>query len=187
MKKTLIFNGSPRLRGDTMTLINRLIPKLEGECRIVNTCNRKISPCIDCRYCWEHAGCAFVDDMQNIYNYIEDCDNILIASPIYFSELTGQLLCVGSRFQTYFAAKYFRNEIPIEKPKRGGVILVAGGDANDPNKPYSTACSLLNTMNCSEIHPLIEFHNTNTIRATEREEADALLNDLAAYFNSDWD
>lgn len=187
MKKTLIFNGSPRLRGDTMTLINALIPKIEGECRVVNTCNRKIAPCIDCRYCWEHAGCAFVDDMQNVYKYIEECDNIIIASPIYFGELTGQLLSVGSRLQTYFCARYFRNEIPIEKPKKGGVILVSGGDANDNNKPYSTACGLLSAMNCNDVFPLVEFHNTNTIRATERDFAEAKLNELAEYLNADWD
>lgn len=185
MKKTLIFNGSPRLRGDTMTLINALIPKLDGECRIVNVCNRKISPCIDCRYCWEHEGCAFVDDMQNVYNYIQDCDNILIASPIYFSELTGQLLCVGSRLQTYFCARYFRNEVPIEKPKKGGVILVSGGDDNNDEKPYSTACSLLHTMNCTDINQPIVFHNTNTIRANERDDTDGLLASLADYFNAD--
>ena len=28
--------------------------------------------------------------MQEIYKYIQECDNIMIASPLYFSELTGQ-------------------------------------------------------------------------------------------------
>ncbi|MBE6683905.1 MAG: flavodoxin family protein [Ruminococcaceae bacterium] len=182
MKKTLIFNGSPRLRGDTVSIINTIAPKLEGEYKIVNCCNCKVAPCIDCRYCWENEGCAFIDGMQSIYNYIQDCDNILIASPVYFSELTGQLLSLGSRLQTYTCARYFRNEIPIEKTKKGAVVLVSGGDASN-ERAYDTGCVLLHTMNCEDIHPLIEFNNTNSIRATERANFDTELERIVNFFN----
>lgn len=101
--KTLIFNGSPRKNGDTMGLINEFIKELDGEYKIVNAYYCDIKPCIDCRYCWKNDGCCQQDEMQEVYKYIEECDNILIASPIYFSELTGPLLSVMSRLQT----KYF--------------------------------------------------------------------------------
>ena len=55
---------------------------------------------------------------REIYAYIEECDNVLIASPVYFSELTGKLLDLGSRLQTYFSAKFFRREQPVAKAKR---------------------------------------------------------------------
>lgn len=90
-------------------------------------CN--ISPCVDCRYCWNNCGCAIEDEMQEVYNYIQECDNILIASPIYFSELTGKLLDVGSRLQTYFCARFFRKEEPVQKTKRGAVVF--SHDTND--------------------------------------------------------
>lgn len=44
--------------------------------------------------------------------------------------------------QTYFCARFFRKEEPIEKPKKGAVILVGGGDGRIA-KPYETACTLL--------------------------------------------
>ena len=85
-----------------------------------------------------------IEDLKGDYMivdaYIQECDNILIASPIYFSELTGKLLDVGSRLQTYFCAKFFRGETPIEKSKRGAVILVGGGDGH-MDKAYETACA----------------------------------------------
>ncbi len=93
--KTLILNGSPRINGD-------------GEYRIVDAYRCNISPCLDCRYCWKSNGCAMNDEMQEIYKYIQECDNILIASPLYFSELTGKLLDVGSRLQTYFSCRGIR-------------------------------------------------------------------------------
>lgn len=158
--KTLILNGSPRKDGDTVSLIENVIMNIHGHCRVVNAYRCGISPCIDCRYCWEHDGCAIDDEMQEIYSYIQECDNIIIASPIYFSELTGRLLDVGSRLQRYFCARFFRKETPITKAKKGAVILVGGGDGRI-EKPYETACTLLHHMNCYDIHEVVYSHNTN--------------------------
>ena len=141
MTKTLILNGSPRINGDTAGLIGKMTGRIGGEYKIVDAYRCSVSPCLDCRYCWENSGCAIRDEMQEIYEYIQECDNILIASPIYFSELTGRLLDVGSRLQTYFCARFFRKEEPILKPKKGAVILVGGGDGH-MEKAYGTACTL---------------------------------------------
>lgn len=158
--KTLILNGSPRKNGDTNSLINLIIPEIIGDYRIVNAYDCNISACLDCRFCWKNSGCAIDDEMQEIYTYIKECDNILIASPIYFSELTGKLLDVGSRLQTYFCARFFRKEEPVSKPKKGAVVLVGGGDGH-VDKAYGTACTLLHHMNAYDIHEVVFSHNTN--------------------------
>ena len=67
--KTLILNGSPRASGDTVSLIKVLTKKLPGEYKIVDAYRCDVSPCVDCRYCWEHSGCAIADEMQEIYDY----------------------------------------------------------------------------------------------------------------------
>ena len=91
-KKTLIFNGSPRRNGDTVSLLRVLTEELTGEYRVVDCYRADISPCIDCRSCRKEKHCVLQDGMQEIYGYIEECDSIVIASPIYYSELTGKLL-----------------------------------------------------------------------------------------------
>ena len=179
--KTIIFNGSPRKEGDTVSLINKVIENLIGEYKIINVYDCEIQPCIDCRYCWDNTGCCIDDKMQEVYEYIQECDNILIASPIYFSELTGALLNVGSRLQTYFCARFFRKTIPIEKPKKGGVILVGGGDGNSI-KAYDTACCLLHHMNTYDILPAVVSHNTNDIPAYENEVAMIGVIDISNFF-----
>ncbi len=168
--KTLIINGSPRINGDTKSLINIFTHNIIGEYMIIDAYPADISPCIDCRFCWEHSGCAIKDKMQDVYDYIQECDNVLIASPIYFSELTGKLLDLGSRLQTYFCARHFRKEEPIPKFKKGAVILVGGGDGR-ADKPYETACTLLHHMNCHEIHPVVYSHNTNQVPAAQDKSA----------------
>lgn len=183
MMKTLILNGSPRALGDTVSLVNEVITGLDGEYKLVNAYQCGISPCVDCRYCWENEGCAVKDEMQEVYSYIQECDNILIASPIYFSELTGKLLDVGSRLQTYFCARYFRKTDPIAKQKRGAVILVGGGDGRI-DKPYETACTLLHHMNCYNIHPVVFSHDTNTRPAIADRKAMDGVSEIIAFFNN---
>ena len=181
--KTLIFNGSPRENGDTVSLIQELTGKLTGEVKIIDTYRAKISPCLDCRYCWENQGCSIHDEMQEVYAYIQECDNILIASPLHFSELTGKLLEVGSRLQTYFCASVFRKETPIIKPKRGAVLLIGGADRS-ADTAYRTACLLLHEMNCQQIHELVYCRNTDKRPALEDKNALIGLTSILDFFNT---
>ena len=182
--KTLILNGSPRVHGDTVSLINELTKFLDGEYRIVDAYRSDISPCLDCRFCWENSGCAIKDEMKEIYSYIEDCDNIVIASPIYFSELTGKMLDLGSRLQTYFCAGYFRKEEISITPKKGAVILVGGGDGRI-EKAYETACTLLHHMNCYNIDEVVCSHNTNVVPAIQDKKAMEGIDRVAKFLNSE--
>ncbi len=181
--KTLIINGSPRPRGGTAGLIGLVKGRLMVESMVLDAYRADISPCIDCRYCWENLGCAIADGMQAVYGYIRDCQNILIASPIYFSELTGRLLDVGSRLQTYFCARAFRGEGPLPGPKKGAVILVGGGDGN-MEKAYDTACTLLRHMGCGKIYPAVTSHNTNEHPAVMDALAVEGAGGIADFFNN---
>lgn len=180
--KTLILNGSPRKNGDTASLINLIRKDLQGEICEVRTYACEISPCTDCRYCRNHPGCAIKDEMQAVYDTIQECDNILIASPLYFSELTGKLLDFASRLQTYYSARFFRNEDPIRKPKRGAVILVGGGTGKI-DRAFSTARTILRQLNCTEIHDLVCSHRTDSVPAIEDPQACDGARDIAVYFN----
>lgn len=162
--KTLILNGSPRPNGDTASLIAELVKGLDGEVRVVDAYRFPASPCVDCRYCWTHIGCALQDEMQELYPYIETCDNVVIASPIYFSELTGKLLDLGSRLQTYYCRRFFQKAEWGIKPKKGGVMLVGGGDGSK-ERAFDSARTLLHHMNCHNIYPLVSSHETNRVPA----------------------
>lgn len=143
--KTLIINGSPRKNGDTTALIDELMRHLEGEVKVIS-CYDNISPCIDCRYCWENDGCALQDDMQAVYEYLTDCDNIVLASPIWFSSLSGPALNLGSRFQRYFTARFFRKQPSPLKPKKG-LLLFVGGEPGTEEIPARNAITILRNAN----------------------------------------
>lgn len=168
--KTLIFNGSPRSHGDTATLIETFCKEMDGEeIRVVQAYKEEIHPCIDCRWCFQNTGCAIQDEMQEIFTFLQECDHIIIASPIYFGELTGMLLALFSRFQTYFSAKFVRQEDPMPKQKTGAVFLCAGS-MGPREKAESTAEMILNLLNCKKLDTVYIDH-TDKIPATQQLDA----------------
>lgn len=63
--------------------------------------------------------------MTKIY---DDFDTIVIASPLYMSNLTGPLISLASCFQAYYAAKWFLQDEMEIRSKIAVLILVGGGD-----------------------------------------------------------
>lgn len=180
--KTLILNGSPRKNGDTVSLIKKLTDILDGEHKIINAYFSNISPCIDCRYCWRNNGCSIDDEMSEIYDYIKECDNIIMASPVYFSQPTGKLLDVCSRFQRYYTLKEFQGVAPEIKPKKGAIILVGGGDGQ-PESAYSTLKTIMQHINVTDIFRLTGSFNTNNVSAEDDNTALIGINEIAKFMN----
>lgn len=161
--KTLIINGSPRKNGDTMTLVNEMIKYLEGEVRIINAYYDDIKPCVDCRYCWHNKRCAIDDEMQEVYKLIYEADNIILASPIYFSELTGQLLSFASRLQLFYASKFIRKDREFRLKNKNGVLVLAGGGGETKGVECAgkTADIIFKQMNAKLIGTIATLHTDN--------------------------
>lgn len=163
--KTLIFNGSPRPNGDTVTMIRALCEALPGEAKVIDAYRVNVRPCIDCRRCWAQVGCVIEDDMQAIYRDIAEADCIVIASPVYFSCLTGPLLSLMSRLQVFYTARRFLGVRLIEGEKVGAILLAGGGDGS-PARAEDTALGLLRCMRAKHIGSVIT-HKTDTRPAAE--------------------
>jgi multimeric flavodoxin WrbA len=183
--RTLIINGSPRMNGDTMTLVNEMVKYLEGEIRIVHTYSERLSPCVDCRYCWENNGCAINDNMQEYYQLLDEVDNVVLASPVYFSELTGELLSFASRLQKFFAARVFKKDKEFKlKEKNGALILAAGGDSrNLEGRAIDSANIIFRHMNAKPVG-VVSTLFTNDVPARKDIEALEKAHKLAINLNN---
>ena len=179
--KTLIWNGSPRKNGSTAYLISELEQALNGEVRVVDVYREAIGPCLDCRDCWKEPGCIRQDAMQEIYSEIIACDNIVIASPVYYSELTGPMLSALSRLQMFYAARRFLKQELSPKPKRGAVILCGGGEGS-AETAEKTACCLLRQMKADPEHVIFSLR-TDQIESWKDSAAIAQIHALAAEWN----
>lgn len=98
-KKVLILNGSPREKGNTAALATKLTAGATdsgAEVESIYLHNLDIRPCDACDFCQEDGNeCVISDDMQSLYPKMRDSDVIVIASPVYWFNLTAQSkLCI---------------------------------------------------------------------------------------------
>ena len=168
MKALLLF-GSLKKNGDTAALAGAFVRHLEGEVRTLSA-SSSISPCLDCRFCWSHPGCSIPDEMQDIVPYWRECDNVVLASPIWFSSLSGPLLSLASRFQTLFAARHFRQE-PAGGKRKNGVILLTGAEQGTEAAPIQTALTILKHLHVERPCTTVCSLNTNRLPAARDERA----------------
>ena len=177
--KTLIINASPRPNGNSVALIQELKKHLEGEIIELSAFRSNIAPCVDCRGCWKTAKCVVKDEMEVIYD--DDFDNIVIASPVYYGTLPGQMLSLMSRLQPWHAATYFLKK-PLElKKKKAAVILTAGGKGNE-ERAYHHLRAFFRMVNAYDFeNHVVCSGKTDEIPASEDENAKAGVIELAEW------
>lgn len=168
--KTLIINGSPRRNGDTSGLIEELKKQLNSEFVEISAYYDKIAPCNDCRQCWKKKSCVIKDDMFKIYN--DDFDIVVIASPLYMSNLTGPLVSLASRFQTYYAAKRFLHDEIYLRSKTAILIIVGGGDGGQ-EQAINLSKWMFKKMN-AEFYDENAVFSLHTDNLPAKEDIDAL-------------
>lgn len=101
-KKICILNGSPRFNGNTKQLIVRFISGAEAAGHEV-TCfdlqEMKIHGCLGCCNGGKsvESPCVQKDDMTQIYPVYEKADIVVLASPMYYWGISGQLKCAFDR------------------------------------------------------------------------------------------
>lgn len=182
-RKTLIINGSPRVNGNTAALIAELRRHMKGEIVELSAFRSNIAPCVDCRGCWETARCVVHDEMQIIYD--DDFDNVVIASPVYYSTLPGSVLSMMSRLQPWHAATFFLKQPLQQRSKKSAAILTAGGKGNQDNAQHhlSAFFRMLNATGFRE--HIICSSRTDTHPAAEDEKALAEVAELARWLNEE--
>ena len=128
--KTLIFYGSPLENSHTRVLLNAMLEELKGEVKLVDCYRANIAPCKDCKYCFKRPGCSIKDDMQEIYAYIKECDAVIIATPMHFGTVSGPMLNVFTRLQSFWSSRHIRQKDTKDKIKEkyGALLVTTGGN-----------------------------------------------------------
>ncbi len=100
--KILVLNGSPRPNGATSAMTEAFAQgarQAGHEVDVIAVCQKKIAGCLACEYCHTKGGgkCVQQDDMQQIYPLLDQAEMLVLASPIYYHNISGQLKCVVDR------------------------------------------------------------------------------------------
>ena len=87
--KLSVLMGSPRKQGNTHALLEPFLEEWAGlghQAEVFWLYDMEIHGCVACRSCqrdWTVFGCAFHDDMQQIFDSVLSAEGVLLACPIY--------------------------------------------------------------------------------------------------------
>lgn len=155
-KKILLLNGSPRPRGNTAALCEEFMRGCAEQGHSVTAFHlgqMDIHGCLGCMQGGKdkNSPCVQKDDMQKIYPAYMEADIVVLASPMYYWGISGQLKCVFDRlFAVAECSKDYAN------PKKDCyLIMAAEGDFAENWEPvlyfYRSLLKFLDWNNCGEI------------------------------------
>ena len=96
----LMLNGSPRREGNTALALKEMAAVFarEGiEAETVHLGNLPIRGCVACGFCSEKGKCVFDDIVNTIAEKLEQCDGLVLASPVYYASANATLVAALDR------------------------------------------------------------------------------------------
>lgn len=171
-KKICILNGSPRPNGNTQELITRFTRGAEAAGNEVirfDLQKMNIHGCLGCCNGGkdEASPCVQKDDMMKIYPVYREADIVVLASPMYYWGISGQLKMA---FDRLFAVAELSPD--YENPHKACVLLMsAEGDTADNFAPVRAFYEGLTSH--------LGWENIGVVYAGGNMEAGAILSKMA--------
>ncbi len=134
MKKVLLVYGSPRAGANTDTMVEAAASAIEakgGQVIRFHLRDKKVGPCLGCLSCRQPGanGCIQKDDFSAILELMNECDAVILSSPVYFSYVTAQTKALIDRFYCVpWSDTAFGSDTATKKL---GIILTAGGASEE--------------------------------------------------------
>ena len=139
--KVLMINGSPRVNGNTSVALHEMekIFKKNGiESETIQIGNKAIRGCIACSTCFESGKCVFDDDVNEVAPKFEECDGLVVASPVYYASANATLIAFLDRL--FYSTSFDKTM----KVGAGVVVARRGGLSStfDELNKYFTICGM---------------------------------------------
>ena len=91
--KIIGFIGSPRKEGNTAWTVNKILESAKehgAETKSWHSSDLDIKPCKGCLGCVKNGVCVIDDDMQKIYDALENANALVLGSPVYMGQMSAQ-------------------------------------------------------------------------------------------------
>jgi multimeric flavodoxin WrbA len=122
--KVLLINGSSNMKGCTYTALTEVEKTLNAagvDTEIIHVGNKDLRGCTGCRQCKRNGKCVFNDLVNEVAPKFEECDGIVIGSPVYFASANGTLVSFIDRlFYSVPCDKTMKVGAAVVSARRGG-------------------------------------------------------------------
>ena len=132
--KAVCILGSPKAKGNTATIVSEIIRALEIngiQTVLYQLGDLDIGYCCGCKSCYTTGKCVQTDDAQKIIPDIFEAQLVIVASPSYWGDVTGQLKVFIDRCTPYCNTNSAR--LPISSSARGVAVAVRAGGNKQEN------------------------------------------------------
>ena len=138
--KILLVNGSPHVKGNTAAALEEMkkVFDREGiEAEILHIGNKDIRGCIACRSCHKTGKCVFDDIVNETAAKFEECDGLVVGSPVYYASANATLIAFLDRlfYSTHFE-KRMKVGASVVVARRGGLSATF----DELNKYFTISC-----------------------------------------------
>ena len=122
--KVLLLNGSPHEKGCTYTALNEIAMTLEKdgvEAEILWLGTDAVKSCMACGACRQLRKCVHDDIVNRVIEKLDECDGLVIGSPVHYAGASGQTTAVMDR--VFYAASgklRLKPGAAIVSARRGG-------------------------------------------------------------------
>lgn len=128
MKKIIIIDGGPRKNFNTAAMCEKVaegVRSVEGESKIIRLYDLDYKGCMSCMACKVKGRasnvCKFKDALTPLLEEIAHADGLVLASPIYFGDVTGQMRTFLERLAFPWLSY---NDYSMTAPKKMSVLLI---------------------------------------------------------------
>lgn len=155
--RVLTVNGSPRKGGNTEIVLGSMVDVFESRgCQIDKICLNELSMrgCQGCMSCKKTTDrCIQQDDMTPVYDLIQGSDLVLMGTPVYLWDVTGQFKLFVDRCFAFWERTYLGR---IRAGKTAILVTVLGQEnARLGNGVSEKYVSLFKSFGFSRVEPLV--------------------------------
>lgn len=122
--KVLLINGSPKQNGNTALALEEMKKIFEQEnieTEFIHVGNKDIRGCISCGICSQRGKCVFEDAVNEYASKLEECDGVVVGSPVYYASANSTLTAFLDRlFYSTGFDKTMKVGASVVVARRGG-------------------------------------------------------------------
>lgn len=181
--KIIGYIASPRKNGNTAWVVDTLLENAKekgAEIRLWHSSELEIRPCQGCLACVQSDQCMINDDMQEIYDALDQADALVLGSPVYMGQMSAQAKIFTDRLFAQITPRFS----PKFKEKNAGKKLILAFTQGNPDaslfQPYYDYTKHVFQLLEFDVQDVLVVAGTRSKPAHEKKDLHATLENVAS-------
>jgi multimeric flavodoxin WrbA len=186
MMKITHIAGSPRKNGNSMRMAKRFLTHAEEKGSEIKTYSLNQMDFKGCQGCYlcktKFEKCALEDDLTEVLDRLFDTDLLILSTPVYFFDVSGQMKCFIDRLFSLAKPDYQTNPDPVWLPKGKKLVFIqTQGAEEDSHKDVYE--KYINFLKFSGFEDPIVIRACNNMEPGKIEDNPTIMGDVDKAFN----